>query len=506
MLNPCRFGRFEVRPVERQLLVEGQAVELGARAFNLLMCLIEQPHRTVTKAELLERVWPGLVVEENNLSVQVSTLRKHLGPKVIVTIPAQGYRFAMALDGPSQTSDVAHGSANPTQDKPTIAVLPFRVLSNENRTGFLAAGLAEDVMALLARVPGFLVISRASSIEFEGSSASLAEIATQLGVRYVVEGSVRLVADRVRVYAGLTDSMTGCLLWSRQFESDHQDTEDLQDGITRGIMSELEPELTRAEIELIHRQRPENVDAWGHYRQAIGAIALRGWREDAVGDAISQLQQAVAADPNFGLAYAHTALLQALAFSTGLITKSEGLESEALAAAEHAIVLDEGSSVVLGYAGCALCDLGHTERGVEILRQALELDPSNAQAHVALGASLAMCGQTVTGIDAMRFGMRISPKDRRRGFWGWALGSFLLRAGHTEAALQEARTASASDRKLYLARVLEAAALQALGRPGEARTALMAARQLRAALTLAEVARSHGGSVAKALTPLWSKD
>ena len=499
------FDRFEVRSTERLLLVEGAPAVVGTRAFDLLLCLLEHRDRVVAKSEALEIVWPGLVVEENNLSVQVSGLRKLLGPNAITTIPGRGYRFSFEVrreDGPP--ANVQPRPAAPAIGKPTIAVLPFTVLSDDHLVKLLADGLAEDVIALLARVPGFLLISHASSFAFRGQHAVLPQVALQLGVRFVVEGSVRPIGDVLRVSTQLTDAATGHVLWSGKFDSDRDKAVDVQESIARGIISELEPELTRAEITHIRRQRPENQDAWAHYHQAVGAIALKGWGEDAMAEARSHFQMSVAIDPLFGLAHAHYALITALARNIGLLADPSGTQSDALNAANRAIVLDDGCSKVLGYAGCALCDLGHLERGGEALEQALEIDPSNAQAHVSLGTALALMGRFETGISRMQFGMKISPRDRRLGFWGWALGMFLLSAGRFDEALVEARTSSLRDSKLYLARVLEAAALDRLGHIVDARAALAVARQLREQLTLGEVTLTHGRHVGERMTALWN--
>ena len=277
----------------------------------------------------------------------------------------------------------------------------------------------------------------------------------------------------------------------------------MQEDIARGIISELEPELTRAEIAHIRRQRPENQDVWAHYHQAVGAIAMQGWGKDAMAEARSQLQKSVALDPAFGLGHAHYALLTALARNIGLLPDSASLVSDALVAANHAIALDGGSSEVLGYAGCALCDLGQHDRGVEILHQALEIDPSNAQAHVAMGAALALTGKFEAGIEKMRFGMKISPRDRRLGFWGWALGLFLLRADLLVEALAEARTSSRRDSRFHLARVLEAVVLDRQGCLVEAGAALAIARQLYAQLTLNQISLIHGRRVGQRMSLLW---
>jgi len=504
MQDDYHFDRFVLKPARRQLLVDGLPAALGARAFDLLLCLLEHRDRMLTKAELLAAVWPGLVVEENNLSVQVSALRKLLGPKAIATVAGRGYRFALPVRAGAAPAAAAPPAPRPAAAaRPTIAVLPFQVLSDDPALGFLADGLAEDVIALLARVPGFLLISRASSFTFRGQDAAVPEIARQLGVRFVVEGSVRPIAGALRVSTQLSEAATGHVLWSGRFERRRDEAVDLQEDIARGIMAELEPELTRAEIAHIRRQRLDDHNVWAHYHQAIGAIAMQGWGREAMGEARAQLRKSVALDPGFGLGHAHYALLTALSMNIGVLPGDSVLVAEALDAAQHAVALDDGSSEVLGYAGCALCDLGQHERGVALLQQALEIDPSNAQAHVALGAARAMTGALAEGIAGMRLGMRISPRDRRLGFWGWALGSFLLRAERTDEALEEARTAIRRDPRFHLARVLEAALLDLRGQTAEAAAALAMARQLCPGLSLGEITQTHGRRVAARLGLLW---
>jgi TolB-like protein len=507
MQDHYHFDRFEVRSAERLLLVDCVPTLVGARAFDLLLCLLAHRDRVISKGEILEIVWPGLVVEENNLSVQISTLRKLLGTHTISTIPGRGYRFSLDVRQSSVSPQGAiqqPRAAAAAVAKPTIAVLPFNVLSDDPQINFLADGLVEDVIALLARVPGFLLISRASSFAFRGNNVSVPEVALQLGVRFVVEGSVRLNNDTLRISTQLSDAASGHVLWSGRFDRLRDEAIDLQEDIARGIISELEPELTRAEIAHIHRQRPENQDAWAHYHQAIGAIALQGWGREAMAEARSQLQKSVSLDPTFGLGHAHYALLTALSINIGYQPDAASLVGEAVNAANHAIGLDDGSSEVLGYAGCALCDLGHHVRGVEVLRQALEIDPSNAQAHVALGASLALTGELEAGIEKMRFGMKISPRDRRLGFWGWALGIFLLRAERSDEALVEARTSNRRDPKFHFSRVLEAAILDRQGHLAEAGASLAMARQLCTTLTLNEIALTHGRRVSARMALLWN--
>lgn len=503
MPESYRFDRFEIRPAERVLLVDGAPAALGSRAFDLLVCLVTQRHRVVSKGEALEQVWPGQVVEENNLAVRVSALRKILGPGAITTVSGRGYRFTLEPDAaPAPDPAPVPSSA---LERPTIAVLPLSVLSDDPRIGFFAQGLVEDVTALLARVPGFIVIANSSTKVFRDQPAPLQDVVRQLGVRFLVQGSVRPKADALRVSLQLIEATSARILWSAQFDSHAADATDAQEHIARGIISELEPELTRAEIAHIRRQRPDNLDAWAHYHEAIGALAAKGWSTEGLASARAGLRRSTTLDPDFGLSHSHYALLTILAAIVGMEPDTPDLRAEVLAAANAAIRLDDGSSEVLGYAGCALCDLGDYARGIDTLQRALELNPSNAQAHVAMGAALATNHHFDAGIERMRFGMKISPRDRRLGFWGWLLGCFLLRADRVEEALAEARASCRADPRFHLPHVLQAACLQRMGAPDEAVAALGAARQRRSQLSLTEVTQTHGRRVSTRLALLWDR-
>ena len=493
------FGRFEADTSRRNLLLDGESQPIRSRAFDLLIALVERSDRIVGTEELFNVVWPGLVVEESNLRQQIAALRRIVGAEALVNIPGRGYRFTMPLAAIAPLKGSLDAAARPSESvaaratgKPSIAVLPFVALSEDPSIGFLADGLVEDVIALLARVAGFLLISSSSSFGFRKTQESLASIARRLDVRYVVEGSVRPIGDDVRISTRLVEASSGLVLWSGGFERKRREAEDLQEAIARGIIAELEPELTRAEIEVIRRRRNDDVDAWGCFHQATAVLARHGWSDAAVNEARKYLQSACGIDPTFALAQAQFALLTSLGMNTGLIEPSDAVIAEARAAVGRALALDDEDSRVLGYAGCALADLGELDRGAELLERALALDPSNAQAHVALGATRALGGELDAGIAGMRHGMRISPRDRRLGFWGWALGTFLLRAGYPEEALEEAARSAARDSKLYLAPVLEALALQSLGRLAEARLAYATARRLRPSIGLDDVERSHG--------------
>ena len=440
---------------------------------------------------------------------RVSAEFRDLGRLTLKNIERPVQAFQVMFDHEERQGTDAEQMAVPSSgavsDVSSIAVRPFTVLSDERELQFLADGLGEDVIALLARVPGFFVIAKASSFEFRNQDIPTSAIARQLGVRYVLGGSVRALGGKIRLSAQLADAASGRVLWSGQFDAERSDAINLQDDITRGIIVELQPALTKAEIAVIRRQRPENIGAWGFYHQAAGVLAANGWNAQSVQEARGFLQRAIELDPNFALARAQLSLLMALAQNTALIERSNTVHEEAIAAAELAIADDGGSSEVLGYAGCAITDLGDISRGGEILKQAVELDPSNAQAQVALGAALALSGDLDGGIACMRHGIKLSPRDRRLAFWGWALGVFLIRAKRPAEALEEARLAARRDPRLFLPPLLETLAHAALGQTDAAKISLILARRLRPELTLHEVEISHGRRAMKTLADLWAE-
>ena len=214
------------------------------------------------------------------------------------------------------------------------------------------------------------------------------QIGRELGVRYIVQGSLRPVGQELRVGAQLIDATTGTQLWADQLDGHADNVLEMQDQIARSIAGRIEPELVRAEIALIRRRRDADPNAWSCYRQGAGLISLKGWSEETLAEATALLRQAAILDPDFALARAQLALLLSLGARHGLFADAAVALTEARAEAERAVSLDHDASEVLGYAGCALAELGDVKRGSEILERAIENDPSNAQAWVALGTSL----------------------------------------------------------------------------------------------------------------------
>jgi adenylate cyclase len=340
-------------------------------------------------------------------------------------------------------------------EKPSIAVLPFRSLSENETVRFIGAGLTDDLTILLARVPGFFVISRDSAETYDAQPDDLAQVATSLGVRYLVTGRIRGSGDRLRVTTELEDVDSGETLWRQNFDRNAaEDILDLQSEIAREITKCIEPELARAEFSRVERQSHAHLGAWDLYHQAHGLMIVKGLGVENVKRAIDLLRQAVDLDPEFALAHAYLTLMYSYSNMLNVDVGEGDLPVKAMESLNRALQLDRRDATVLGYTGCALCDLRHYQRGVDLLEQAVQLDPSNAQAQVALGAGLVSSGVAEKGIEHLRLGIRLSPLDERVALWGTVLARALLRIGRIDEAVVEAKRACQHSDTVAVARVV----------------------------------------------------
>ncbi|MFB0940275.1 MAG: winged helix-turn-helix domain-containing protein, partial [Paracoccaceae bacterium] len=198
--------------------LDGEDVPIGARAFDVLAHLDTHSDRVVSKAELLDAVWPDLTVEESNLSVQVSTLRKLLGKETIKTVPGIGYR--LTFHG-STGAALPAGPQVPT--KPSLVVLPFANLTGSTDREYLMDGMVQEITNALSRVSGIFVISSTSSLAYKGRSVDLSEVGRELGVRYVLEGSIQAAGERIRIFTQLVEAESGHTIWQDRFDGTAED-------------------------------------------------------------------------------------------------------------------------------------------------------------------------------------------------------------------------------------------------------------------------------------------
>jgi adenylate cyclase len=433
-----------------------------------------------------------------------------MGPQALKNITERMRAWRCQINANASSVSPTKSTVETTQpfaitDQPSIAVLPFTCFSEERELKFLTEAMSEDLITMLARIPGFIVIARQSAFAYQGRSVDSRQIGRELGVRYIIEGSLRPVGQQLRVGTQLIDATTGAQLWADRFDGQAEDVLELQDQIVGAIASRIEPELVRAEVALIRRRRDANPNAWSCFRQGAGLISLKGWSEETLMQATALLRQATTLDPNVALARAQLALFLSLGARLGLVADGAAAMAEARSEAERAVTIDHDASEVLGYAGCALAELGDVQRGTEILERAIENDPSNAQAWVALGTSLCFLEKMdATGLEKLRHGMRLSPRDHRLGFWGTFYALALLRHRRMTEAHEEVRAACRRDPQFYFARIVLALTAAGLGSKEEALAALREALRLRPRLSLNEIQLLVGRRAAL-LAPLWSE-
>lgn len=494
------FGEYELDTRLFVLRGNGQPRPVEPQVFSLLVYLAQHRDRIVTREELLDTLWAGKVVTESTLSSCIKAARQAVGDSgeaqnCIATLHRRGYRFVAPVEErePVTASDAAESSSQtarpstPQQDRPTLAVLPFSHNPGSDAIAWTAQVLSEDISIRLARIPGFLVISRNSTAYYRGREYSISQVGRELGTDYVVEGSVWETDKLLRVSVQLLESCSGRFLWADRTEIPADKLGEFQDDVVREIVSRIEPELNRAELSTLRQRRPVDLGAWALYRQGHAILGLKGWSEESFREAAELLRQAIARDRELAFAHAYLALILALGHLIGLVS-DEGCCDEALVAAETALALDSQDSDVLGYVGCAVADMGDLQRGTGMMRRAVELDPSNAQAHAALGAGLLRLGKE-EGIEEMRYGIRISPRDNRLAAWGALLARGLLSFSRVNEAIEAANYACRCDDKIFLPRLVLAVALNTAGNQDGARTALDDARRIRPHLAVTDIAR-----------------
>lgn len=451
------FGPFVLDSSAGTLLRNDVPVAAGYRALKLLAALVGRPGEILGKAELMDAAWPGTAVEEGNLTVQIAQLRKLLSASVdggewIATVPRVGYRFTGAV----KELDDARRKPLPLPSKPSIAVLPFVDLGNDPEQESFVDGLTEDLITDLSRTSDLFVIARNSAFAYKGKARDVREIAEELGVRYLLEGSARRAARRMRINAQLVDAVSGEHLWAERFDRDLDDIFAVQDEVTARIVEALLGRLRTPPP----RHRPKSLEA---YDLCVRARRLMDDTPQAAQEAHLLLTRAVTLDPGYAEAYRWLALNHWMGWvhSGGPTEASRGI---ALELARKAVGLDPND------AGCrwALAYLLAYERSfaeadAEFAR-AIALDPNEADAWAALSDITVLAGRVDEGLEHIRKAFRLNPFPA--SWYYLPLGQALYAAGQYEAAVEALRreeTHRTSSRRFL------AASLAQLGRVDEAR-------------------------------------
>src|SRR4051812_38893047 len=400
------FGRFQFDLGRRELSRDGIPVRLGSRALDVLFVLATARGNVITKDELLARVWPGQVVEENNLQVQVSALRKALdeeksGQSYLVTVPGRGYRLI----------GVAGGSPGPPPpDKPAIAVLPFQNMSDDPQQEYFADGIVEDIITALCHMRWLFVIARDSSFAYKGRTADVKQVGRELGVRYVVEGGIRRAAQRVRITAQLIDASTGAHLWADHFDGGLEDIFDLQDRVTASVVGAIAPKLEQVEIERAKRKPTESLDAYDYYLRGVANSSQ--WLKEPTEEALRLFYKAIELDPGFAAAYGMAAWCFVMRKGNRWVVDRASDVAEAARLSRQAVDLGADDAVALAGAGYTLTFVVHDlDNGSAHIDRAIALNPNFATAFVSSSWSKAFLGECDEAIKRAATAMRLSPLD-----------------------------------------------------------------------------------------------
>lgn len=320
----------------------------------------------------------------------------------------------------------------PKNERVSLVVLPLQAISTDPADAVLADALHEDLTTQLARVPGYFVISRTTALTYRDQSVPVEQLHEELGVRYALEGSVRRAQDSLRITAQLIDTETGGHIWAHNFDRPAADLLSLQNDLIAEIVNHLGSEINLAEVRLLEDRVQTNPSAYDEYTRALSVIHQTGWNKEGVSEALDYLGRATTLDPNFAPAISQSALLKALGSVFGLLDQPlSETKKDVVALAEKALALDNQSTDVLGFAGCALCDIGETDTGVTHLQRAMDIDPSNAQALAAFGWARILQGRAEEGVPPMEAAVRISPRAPGLAFWLYGLGMGLETLGRT---------------------------------------------------------------------------
>jgi TolB-like protein len=436
------FGPFVYDAARSTLLCERTPIAAGQRGLAVLHALLKANGEVVTKAELMEAAWPGTVVEESNLSVQIAALRKLLGradegTEWIATVPRVGYRFTAAIlreDPPRQPKAPEPAE---TERRPSLAVLPFANLSGDAEQEYLADGVTEEIIAALSRCRWFFVIARNSSFAFKGKAIDVKDIARELDVRYVLEGSLRKSGRQVRIAAELIDAQSAHQLWAQRYDVELDDVFAVQDRIAEQVAGAIEPELLRTESALAaKRRRAGNANAWDLVYQ--GTWFFHRVTRDTHHRARELFRQARELDPEIVEASCWLARVSAGMVAYGWSDDAERDLHEGSEAALAAVQMDEKNP----YAHYALAIIsvyyGPLDQAVRAAEKALELSPSFALGYLVLGMARLFAGSPLEATQPLERGLRLNPYDPQNFVWYNVLALAYLFSGDARKARENA--------------------------------------------------------------------
>jgi TolB-like protein/cytochrome c-type biogenesis protein CcmH/NrfG len=490
----------------RELRRGTEAIPVEPQVLDLLICLVKNRDRVVTKDDLISLVWGGRIVSEATLSSGVYAARKALGDsgqgqQLIRTIARRGVRFVgnvhtqvAAADPepdeahatPRETNETRNSASQilPLPERPAIAVLPFDNMCEDPRQEYFSDGISEDIITALSKLRWFFVIARNSSFTYKGKPVNIKQVAKDLGVNYVLEGSVQRRGERVRITAQLNDGLTGNHIWAERFDRELADVFAVQDEITEAIVAAVEPQIYAAENFRAQRKPPDRLDAWDLVMRALSHF----WRVTRDDNRIAQelLQKAIAIDASYGHALGLVATSHIFGVHMGWEHESIApLAERAALAATQADGEDPWAHHALG---CIYLFARRFDDSIAQFETALRLNPNFSLAQCYYCVTLAYSGRWLEAEGVVQRALRFSPRDPLSALY-YGAASYAQFAGRNyEKAMELARESIRLRGDFTGAhRVLTAAAGMA-GQVDSAAAALRDLRRAQPAISLAWIA------------------
>ena len=478
----------------RELTRGSRAIAIGPQVFDLLVHLVQNREHVVSKDNLLDAIWHGRIVSESTLTSHINAVRKAIGDngeeqRLVRTVARKGFRFvgevrqADASDGIASpmavvaTSAATAAPSHALPDKPSIAVLAFQNLSGDAEQEYFADGVVEDIITALSRIRWLFVIARNSSFTYKGRAVDVKQISRELGVRYVLEGSVRKAANRVRITGQLIDASAGTHLWAERFEGSLDDIFELQDQIATSVVGAIAPELERAEIERAKRKPTENLGAYDYYLRGMADLH-RGTRE-AIDEALDLFGKAIELDPDFASAYGAAAWCRFWRKVNGWSSDPPREAAEGARLARRAVELGRDDAVALARGGHALAHFtGDLDGGIALHDRAVMLNPNLAAAWFLGGFLRIWHGEPDAAIEHFARAMRLSPLDPETYRMQAGMAAAHLFARRFDAASAQADEAFRNLPTFLLAAAVAAASHTLAGRPDEGKKAMAQVRKL----------------------------
>jgi TolB-like protein/Flp pilus assembly protein TadD len=494
-------GPFRLDADAATLFRAAEPVALGRRAVALLRVLVEQPRIPVSKDTLIEAAWPGLTVEESNLTVQISALRRVLGEEPggegwIETLPRRGYRFLgpvsiededfVAISQSSVSPAIAGTSSLTLPNRPSIAVLRFQNMSGDPEQDYFADGVVEEIITALARFQQLFVIARSSSFTYKDRAVDIKQVGRELAVRYVLEGSVRRASSRIRITGQLVDAARGTHLWADRFDGGVEDIFDLQDQVTARVVAAIAPKLEQAEIERARRKPTESLDA--HDQFLRGMAGFYQWSKEGNDQGLQHFYKAIELDSNYAAAYGMAARMYVQRNAGGWVRDNAHEVAEAERLAMRAAELGHDDAVALATAGWAISDLlNRFEDGDALIDRAIRLNPNLAWVWLSSSWVKSTLGEPENALQRIEQALRLSPNDPQSASFHAAKGFAQLFAGRFADAYSSAEAAIRLRPGFlyYLCIAAVSAALQ--GRTADARRMVMRILQTHPGLRISDV-------------------